>query len=153
MFDKKEVKFHLTLKRLGGPASPPPLDILRDYSATRKALAATLWLFSFKFPAHFDTKFVTPGGTVLKLRNLLYMHVGPKMAPKCDFVYKINANWVFSHSSYKYAYFYSQWLKLICFSIIVLQKVSATNFTRKKQQKHKVKKTKKYIRSKKQRNT
>ena len=23
-------------------------------------------------------------------------HVGPKMAPKCDFVYKINANWVFS---------------------------------------------------------
>ena len=80
----------------------------------------TLWLFSFKFPAHFDTKFVTPGGTVLKLRNFLYMHVGPKMAPKCDFVYKINANWVFSHSSYKYAYFYSQWLKWICFSIIVL---------------------------------
>ena len=38
-----------------------------------------------------------PGGTVLKLRNFLYMHVGPKMAPKCDFVYKINANLVFSH--------------------------------------------------------
>ena len=91
----------------------------------------TLWLFSFEFPAHFDTKFVTPGGTVLKLRNFLYMHVGPKMAPKCDFVYKINANLVFSHSSYKYAYFYSQWLKLICFSIIVLQKVSATNFAEK----------------------
>ena len=50
---------------------------------------------------------------------------------KCDFVYKINANRVFSHSSYKYAYFYSQWLKLICFSIIVLQKVSATNFAEK----------------------
>ena len=83
------------------------------------------------FPAHFDTKFVTPGGTVLNLRNFLYMHVGPKMARKFDFVYKINANWVFSQSSYKYAYFYSQWLKLICFSIIVLQKVSATNFTEK----------------------
>ena len=108
------------------------LDISRDYSATRKALAATLYdFFLLKFPAHFDTKFVTPGGTVLKLRNFLYMHVGPKMAPKCDFVYKINANWVFSHSSYKYAYFYSQWLKWICFSIIVLQKVSATNFTEK----------------------
>ena len=89
---------------------------------------------------------MTPGGTVLKLGNFLYMHVGPKMAPKCDFVYKINANLVFfSHSSYKYAYFYSQWLKLICFSIIMLQKVSATNFA-KKQQKQKVNKTRKYIR-------
>ena len=56
--------------------------------------------FSFKFPAHFDTKFVTPGGTDLKLRNFLYMHVGPKMAPKCDFVYKINATFsAFSHSN------------------------------------------------------
>ena len=45
----------------------------------------------------------------------------------------------FSLSSYKYTYFYSQWLKLICFSIIVLQKVSATNFVEKKQQKQKVK--------------
>ena len=78
-----------------------------------------------------------PGGTVLKLRNFLYMHVGPKMAPKYDFVYKINANWFFSHSSYKYAYFYSQWLKLICFSIIVLQKVSATNFAGKKKKSQK----------------
>ena len=76
---------------------------------------------------------------VRKLRNFLYVHVGPKMAWKCDFVYKINANWVFSQSSYKYVYFHFQWLKLICFSIIVLQKVSATNFT-KKQQKQKVKK-------------
>ena len=77
----------------GGGGLKAPLDISRDYSATRKALAATLHdFFFFKFPAHFDTKFVTPGGTVLKLRNFLYMHVGPKMAPKCDFVYKINAN-------------------------------------------------------------
>ena len=29
------------------------------------------------------------GGTVPKLRNIVYMHVGPTMAPKCDFVYKI----------------------------------------------------------------
>ena len=62
-----------------------PLDISRDYSATREALAAiTLWQFSFEFPGNFDTKFVTAGCTVPKLRNIVYMHVGPKMAPKCD---------------------------------------------------------------------
>ena len=122
----------LTLKRLGGGAFKAPLDISRDYSATRKALTATLYdFFLSSFPHILTPKIVTPGGTVLKLRNFLYMHVGPKMAPKCDFVYQINANWFFSHSSYKYAYFYSQWLKLICFSIIVLQKVSATNFVEK----------------------
>ena len=115
----------------GGPKRPPPRHFARLLCNAQSSRRDTLWLFSFKFPAHFDTKFVTPGGTVLKLRNFLYMHVGPKMAPKCDFVYKINANWVFSHSSYKYAYFYSQWLKWICFSIIMLQKVSATNFTEK----------------------
>ena len=42
----------LTLKRLGGGLKgPPPLDILRDYSATRKALAATLYdFFLSSFP-------------------------------------------------------------------------------------------------------
>ena len=104
----------------GGLKGLPPSTFRRDYSATRKALAATLYDFFLveEIPAHFDTKFVTPGGTVLKLRNFLYMHVGPKMAPK--------------------------WLKLICFNIIVLQKVSATNFTEK---------TTKNKRSKKLRNT
>ena len=34
----------------------------------------------FEFPAHFDTKFVTPGGTVPKLHNFLDMHVGLKTA-------------------------------------------------------------------------
>ena len=115
----------------GGPLRPPPQHFARLLCNAQSSRRDTLCLFSFEFPAHFDTKFVMPGGTVLKLRNFLYMHVGPKMAPKCDFVYKINANLVFSHSSYKYAYFYSQSLKLICFSIIVLQKVSATNFAEK----------------------
>ena len=65
-----------------------------------------------------------------------------KKAQNFDFVYKINANCgFFSLSSYKYAYFYSQWLKLICFSIIVLQKVFETNFAKK------TTKTKKYIRN------
>ena len=124
----------LTLKRLGGGGGlkgPPPRHFARLLCNAQSSRCNTLWLFSFKFPAHFDTKFVTPKGTVRKLRNFLYMHVGPKMAPKCDFVYKINANLFFSHSSCKYAYFYSQWLKWICFSIIVLQKVSAINFTEK----------------------
>ena len=129
----------------GGLKGPPPPSTFRAITLQRAKLSSRHFMtFSFKFPTHFDTKFVTPGGTVLKLRNFLYMHVGPKMAPKCDFVYKINANWFFSHSSYQYAYIYSQWLKWICFSIIVLQKVSATNFTEK---------TNKNKRSKKQRNT
>ena len=109
--------------------APPPLDISRDYSATREALTATLYdNFLSSFPHNWHQICVMAGGTVPKLCNIVYMHVGPKMAPKCDFVYKINANWVFSLSSYKYAYFYSQLLKLISFWFIVLQKVSATNF-------------------------
>ena len=45
----------LTLKRLGGlkgpSPPPPPLDISRDYSATRKGLAATLYdFFLSSFP-------------------------------------------------------------------------------------------------------
>ena len=65
----------------GKGAMMAPLDISRDNSAMRKALATTLYdNFISSFPAHFDTKFVTPGGMVTKLRNFLYMHVGPKKA-------------------------------------------------------------------------
>ena len=69
------------------------LDISLDNSATRKDLATTLYdkLFFFMFPAHFDTKFLTPGGTVLKLRNFFYMHVDRKRLK----MYKINANCFF----------------------------------------------------------
>ena len=138
-------RYTLTLIRLGGGHDgPPPRHIARLLGNARSSRRDTLWQFSFEFPAHFDTKFVMAGGTVPKLRNIVYMHVGPKMAPKCDFVYKINANWVFSLSSYKYAYFYSQLLKLISFWFIVLQNVSATNFGEKNN---------KNKRSKKQRNT
>ena len=65
----------------------------------------TLGQFSLKFPAHFDTKFVMPGGTVPKLRNFLYMHVGPK---KVKNVMQMQIDFFFLQ---KYAYFYSQWLK------------------------------------------
>ena len=94
-----QIEYPLTLKRLGGGGGlkgPPPSTFRAITLQRAKPLAATLYdFFLSSFPAHFDTKFVTPGRTVLKLRNFLYMHVGPKMAPKCDFVYKINANWVF----------------------------------------------------------
>ena len=122
--------------------APPPRHFARLLCNAQSSRRDTLWQFFFEFPTHFDTKFVMPGGMVSKLRNFLYMHVRPKMPPKCNFVYNINANWVFPLSSY--AYFYSQRLKLICFSIIVLQKVSATNFPEKNN---------KNKRSKKQRNT
>ena len=118
--------------------APPPRHIVRLLGTTREALAAPLYdNFHLSF-SHILTPYLwRPGGTVPKLRNIVYMHVGPKMAPKCDFVYKINANWVFSLSSYKYAYFYSQLLKLISFWFIVLQKVSATNFGEKQNTKTK----------------
>ena len=96
----------LTLKRLG--AMMPPSMFCAITLQCAKLSPQTLWQFSFEFPAHFDTKFVTPGGTVPKFRNFLWKHIGPKKALIFDFVYKINANWVFSLSSYKYAYFYSQ---------------------------------------------
>ena len=46
-----------------------------DYSAMREALAATLsdnFLLS-TYPARFDIKFMTAGGTVPKLRNIVYI--------------------------------------------------------------------------------
>ena len=84
----------LTLKRLGGGGAmmAPLLDISRDNSATREALAATLY-------DNFLSSFQTAGGTVPKLRNIvyMYMHVGQKMAPKCDFVYKNQCKLIFFH--------------------------------------------------------
>ena len=55
--------FILTLKRLGGgPKRPPPLDISRDYSATRKALATTLYdFFLSSFPHILTPNLWCPG--------------------------------------------------------------------------------------------
>ena len=109
----------------------PPLTYRAITRQRAKLSSRHFMTIFFRVSRTFWHQFVTAGGTVPELRNIVYMHVGPKMAPKCDFVYKINANWVFSLSSYKYAYFYSQLLKLISFWLIVLQKVSATNFGEK----------------------
>ena len=131
----------------GGGGWWPPFDISRDNSATRIALTMTLYdNFLLSFPHILTPHLWRPG---VRFRSYItFVHARwTEKGSKCDFVYKINANWFFSLSSYKYVLFYSQWLKLICFSIIVLQKVSATNFAEKTQQKQKVKKTKKYIRN------
>ena len=77
------MKTNLTLKRLGGGGHDA---ISRNYSATRKSSRRdTVWQFSFEFPAHFDIKFVMAEGTVPKLRNIVYMHVGPKNGSKMWF--------------------------------------------------------------------
>ena len=108
----------------GGGGHDGPLDISRDYSATREALAAILYdNFLSSFPHILTPNLWWPG---VWFRSYVTF-----CTCTSDRKWQINANWVFSLSSYKYAYFYSQWLKLICFGIIVLQKVSATNFAEK----------------------
>ena len=66
--------------KTGGAMAPPPPSTFCAISNAQSSRHDTLWQFSFEFPAHFDTKFVTPGSTAPKLRNFLYMHVGPKKA-------------------------------------------------------------------------
>ena len=111
----------LTLIRLGGGPWWPPLDISRDYSATREAFAATLYdNFLSSFPHILIPNLWRPG---VRFRSYVTLCT-------CTSDRKWLQN-VFSLSSYKYAYFYSQLLKLISFWFIVLQKVSATNFGEK----------------------
>ena len=118
----------LNPKKTGGAFNGPPrhfacLAITLHY----KALISTIYDFFLgnELLPHMYLctvmKFVTPGGTMalLKLRNHLYMHVGPKMAPKCtnDFVYmsswQSDANSVCSKSSYKY----SLWQSVMSFTL------------------------------------
>ena len=118
-----------------------------------RALATTLYNNVFlSFPAHFDTKFVTSGVMVPKLRNFLYTHIGPKKAQNVILCTKSMQIYFFHLIHINMLIFAYQWLKLICFSIIVLQKVSATNFAGKtnknKGPKNKeIHKTIKYIRN------
>ena len=120
----------LTLIRLGGHDGPPSTFCTITLQCAKLSPRHFMTIF-FRVSRTFWHRICDARGTVPQLRNILYMHVSPKKAQKFDFVYKSNANWVFSVSSYKYAYFYSQWLKLICFSIIVFPKMSATNFAEK----------------------
>ena len=81
----------------GGVESTPPLDIFCDHSAARNFLTAPLADFLLSSLAHLMTPFSRKSGhTVTTLHDLLYKLVRPKMAQKRDFVYKVNANGVFS---------------------------------------------------------
>ena len=59
---------------------------------------------------------------VPKLRNFLYMHVGPKKAQNVILYTKSMQIEFFHFSSYKYAYFYSQWLKLFFLALLCFKK-------------------------------
>ena len=137
----------LTLKRLGGggPFRPPSTFRAITLQATRKALAATLYdFFLSSFPHILTPNLWRPGVRFWSYVTFCTCTSDRKWLQNVILCTKSMQIEFFSHSSYKYAYFYSQWLKLICFSIIVLQKVSATNFAEKNN---------KNKRSKKQRNT
>ena len=114
----------LTLIRL----APPPPSTFRAITLQRAKLSPRLFMtIFFRVSPHILTpnlrfrSYVT-FCTCTSDRKRLKMWVC--VQNQCKLIF-------FSLSSYKYAYFYSQWLILICFSIIVLQKVSTTNFTEK----------------------
>jgi len=121
-----------------------PQQISLSFPRAKFSDRVARWLFAFKSPATFETNFAEIGLTITTLREILYTYVGPKTAPKRDFVYKVNANCVFAINSHKNSYFCYQWLKSIYFSTIMLQKICATKFAQK---------TIENKRSKKQRNT
>ena len=98
----------LTLIRLGGGGGiMAPLNISRDNSATRKALATTLYdNFLSSFPHMLTPNLWRPG---LRFRSYVTfctrMHVGPKKAQNVILCTKSMQIEFFHLSSYKYAYF------------------------------------------------
>ena len=82
------------------------------------------WLFSFKFPAHFDTNLWRPG-----VRFWSYVTFCTCMSDQLNPMWFCvqNPKTGFCLQATFIAYLDSQWLKWI--SINLLQKVSATNFT------------------------
>ena len=126
------LRTRLTLISLGGGhGGPPPQSKYRAITRQRaKLLPRHFMTIFFRVPPHILTPNLwRPGVRFRSYVTLCTCTSDRKVAPKCDFVYSL--------SSYKYAYFYSQLLKLISFWFIVLQKVSATNFGEKKKEKKK----------------
>ena len=80
----------------GGLNQPPPRHFPRPFRRAKFFDRAARWLFTFKSRASYDTIFAKIGHTVTTLHDFLYKLVRPKMAQKRDFVYKVNANGVFS---------------------------------------------------------
>ena len=83
----------------GGHDGPPPRHIARLLGNAWSSRRDILWqFFFFRVFRTFWHQICDGRGYG---SEVTYMHVGPKMAPKCDFfffLYKINANWVFSLS-------------------------------------------------------
>ena len=83
---------YINPEKTGEKHDGPPRHLARLLCNAQSSRRDSLWLFPSKFPVHFDTKSAMHGGTVLKLRNFLYMSVGLKIVQKFDFAYQINAN-------------------------------------------------------------
>ena len=129
--------FTLNPKKTGGGG-----HISRDYSATREALTATLYdNFLLSFPHILTPNLWRPGVRFRSYVTLCTCTSDRKWLQNVILCTKSMQIEFFSLSSYKYAYFHSQLLKLISFWFIVLQKVSATNFG-EKNNKHKRSKNK-----------
>ena len=101
-----------------------------------KALSTcgSCWLFTLKSCASFEIIFLKIGRTAVMLLDFLYTVCisAPKLLKNVViFVYKVNVNCVFSQNSYIYDYFYFYWLKLINFMLLMITKMSSTNFIKK----------------------
>ena len=90
--------------KTGGALCPP--STYRAITLQRAKLSPQHWQFSFEFPVHFYTIFVTPGGMVPKLRQFLYMHVGPKKAQN---VIRLRQSWLYSLVDYITHYHCAMW--------------------------------------------
>ena len=120
----------------------PPLDISRDNSATRRALATTLFYDNFlsSFPYILTPNLWRPGvqfPSYVTFCTKMYARRTEK-GSKCDFVYKINANWFFFFSHLVH-------INMLIFTLNCASKSVCDKFHRKKTTKQKVEKTKKYI--------
>ena len=133
-------KAPLTLIRLGGGGGP--LDISHDYSAMRKALAATLYdNFLSSFPHILTPNLWRPGVRFRSYVTLCTCTSDQKWLQNVILCTK-SMQIEFSHiSSYKYAYFYSQLLKLISFDLLCFKKclpqILVKKTTKTKSQKNK----------------
>ena len=136
-------------KKTGGGGGPkrPPLDILRDYSATRKALAATPYdFFLSSFPHILTPNLWRPG-----VRFWSYVTFCT-----CTSDRKWLQNVILCTKSMQIEFFHIVYINMLIFTLngwnefvlaLLCFKKCLPQISPKKQQKQKVKKTKKYIRN------
>ena len=97
----KIVIFSFNSNPFGGALLSPHRPISWPFCRTNFFDRVTCWVFTFTSYTSFKTIFGKIRHTVMTLHNFLCKHVSPQTAQKCDFVYKVNANCVFSQTSYK----------------------------------------------------